>query len=60
LFQNLITVFKCSTIIKGKDSIEEVVEKLFFKLISVVSGKKTKAELFGHREFVIIRIGPSI
>lgn len=46
-------------IITGNKSIEEIGEKIFREVIRVASGKLTKSEILGHREFAINRIGPS-
>jgi altronate dehydratase large subunit len=43
------------TIIEGKESIEEVGNRLFNEILEVASGKQTKAEILGHREFAIFR-----
>jgi len=42
-----------STIITGKETTEEVGEKLFKEIIEVCNGKLTKAESFGFRDFAI-------
>jgi altronate dehydratase large subunit len=41
------------TIIEGKETIEEVSERLLREVIEVANGKLVKAELLGHREFGI-------
>jgi altronate dehydratase large subunit len=46
-------------IITGNKSVEEIGEKIFREVIRVASGKLTKSEILGHREFAINRIGPS-
>jgi altronate dehydratase large subunit len=46
-------------IITGNKSIQEIGEKIFHEVIRVASGKLTKSEILGHREFAINRIGPS-
>jgi altronate dehydratase large subunit len=34
-------------------------ERIFAEVIRVASGRLTKSEILGHREFAINRIGPS-
>ena len=46
-------------IITGNKSIQNIGEKIFREIIRVASGKLTKSEVLGHREFAINRIGPS-
>ncbi|HDI52848.1 MAG TPA: altronate dehydratase [Candidatus Bathyarchaeota archaeon] len=43
------------TIIEGVESIREVGERIFNLIIQVASGRKTKAELLGYREFAIFK-----
>jgi altronate dehydratase large subunit len=43
------------TIIEGKESIREIGNRIFRFLIQVASGRKTKAELLGYRDFAIFR-----
>ena len=45
------------TIVDGTQTLEEVGQKIFQKIISVASGEPTKNELTGHREFAIWRVG---
>lgn len=49
-----------STIIGGKESIKQAGDRLFKYVLEVISGKKTKTEVLGHREFAISRIGPTL
>ena len=46
-------------IITGNKSAQDIGKKIFREVIKVASGKLTKNELLGHREFAINRIGPS-
>ncbi len=46
-------------VITGKRSVEEMGEKIFREVLRVASGKLTKNEILGHREFAINRLGPS-
>jgi len=46
-------------IITGNKSVRDVGEKILREVIRVASGKLTKSEILGHREFAIHRIGPS-
>ncbi len=43
------------TIVEGIESIREVGERIFNLIIQVASGRKTKAELLGYREFAIFK-----
>jgi altronate dehydratase large subunit len=47
------------TIITGNKTVQDIGEKIFREVIRVASGKLTKSEILGHREFAINRIGPS-
>jgi len=46
-------------IVTGGKSVQEMGEKIFREVLRVASGKLTKSEILGHREFAINRIGPS-
>ena len=46
-------------VITGKRSVEEMGEKILREVLRVASGKRTKNEILGHREFAINRLGPS-
>jgi altronate hydrolase len=46
------------TIVEGKETVQEVGERIFDMVKRVASGERTKSELLGHREFVPWRIGP--
>ncbi|NLX84344.1 MAG: UxaA family hydrolase [Synergistaceae bacterium] len=52
--------FDASTVTTGEESLERAGEKLFQKLISVISGNLTSSEILGHSETGITRIGPSL
>ncbi len=43
------------TIIDGKETIEEVGQRIFDEILEVASGKQTKSEVLGHKEFAIFR-----
>lgn len=45
-------------IMDGEATIEDVGREIFEFALAVASGRRTKAEEFGHREFVPWRIGP--
>jgi altronate dehydratase large subunit len=47
------------TIIEGKESIDDVGERIFQEIIDVCSGKLTKAEILKQHDFGIWRIGPT-
>jgi altronate hydrolase len=46
------------TIVEGKETIEEVGQRIFDLIRRVASGERTKSELLGHKEFVPWRVGP--
>lgn len=48
------------TIVTGDETIAEVGERLFTEMVEVMNGKLTKAEILGHHEFGINRIGPTV
>jgi altronate dehydratase large subunit len=48
------------TIIEGKESILSIGEQILNGIIDVASGKLTKAEILGHREFAINAIIPTV
>lgn len=52
--------FNAGAIADGTMSLEEAGEKLWALVIEVASGRPTKAELLGHREFGIRRIAPTL
>ena len=45
-------------IVDGEATLQEVGEGIFKEIIEVASGKLTKAEILGHREFDIHTLGP--
>lgn len=51
--------FDASPITLGDESLESAGERLFQKLLSVLSGELTSSEILGHTETGITRIGPS-
>jgi altronate dehydratase large subunit len=46
-------------IVTGNKTVQEIGESIFREVIRVANGKRTKSEIWGHREFAINRIGPS-
>ncbi|MDD2296593.1 MAG: UxaA family hydrolase [Sphaerochaetaceae bacterium] len=52
--------FDASPILRGTETLDELGEKLFAKLIAVISGEQTCSEILGHCEAGITRIGPSV
>jgi len=44
-------------IVDGKDTLHSVGEQIFDEVLEVASGKLTKAEILGHREFDIYTLG---
>jgi altronate dehydratase large subunit len=49
-----------SKILKGKETITDAGKRIFGEVISVASGKITKAEKLGQRDFCIIKMNPNI
>jgi altronate dehydratase large subunit len=47
-------------ILDGQESIQSVGEQIFKEIIDVASGKLTRAEILGHKEFAIHAIGPTV
>jgi altronate hydrolase len=45
-------------IVEGKETVQEVGQRIFEMVKRVCSGERTKSELLGHREFVPWRVGP--
>lgn len=48
------------TILEGLETIDQAGARIFEQVSAVVDGKLTKAEVLGHREFAINRIGPTL
>jgi len=48
------------TIITGEEIIQQVGQRIFDEMLEVASGKLTKAEVLGHNDFGIWRIGPTM
>ena len=48
------------TILESEETIKQVGGRIFEKLLAVAGGELTQAELLGHREFTINRIGPRL
>lgn len=46
------------TIVEGKETIEQVGQRIFDLIRSAASGERTKSEILGHKEFVPWRVGP--
>jgi altronate dehydratase large subunit len=47
-------------ILDGAETLQSLGERLFQEIIEVASGKPTKAEILGHREFAIHTINPTV
>ena len=47
-------------ILDGEETLQSLGEGLFQEIIEVASGKLTKAEILGHREFAIHTINPTV
>lgn len=52
--------FDASQVTIGRESLEKAGQRLFQKLLSVISGEQTSSEILGHSETGITRIGPSL
>ena len=48
------------TIITGEEIIQQVGQRIFDEMLEVASGKLAKAEVLGHNDFGIWRIGPTM
>jgi altronate dehydratase large subunit len=46
------------TVIDGDETPQEVGQRIFDEIVEVASGKLTKSEILGHREFSIDRLNP--
>ncbi|USK36660.1 UxaA family hydrolase (plasmid) [Bacillus sp. F19] len=49
-----------STVLLGKETLEQAGKHIFDEIVNVASGSLTKAEILGHQEFSINRIGISL
>ena len=49
-----------SAMLKGTASVEQAGEVIWQEIVEVANGRLTKAEILGHQEFSINRIGPSL
>lgn len=49
-----------SSILEGKESLTEAGKRIFGEMISVVSGKLTRAEKLGQKDFCIFKMNPNI
>jgi altronate dehydratase len=49
-----------SGIIDDTETLDQVADRLFAEVLEVASGRETKAEALGHREFAIHRRNPTI
>jgi altronate dehydratase large subunit len=52
--------FSSSGLGDGSASVDELGERLFRVMIEVSSGQLTNAEIIGHQEFAIHRVGPTV
>jgi len=48
------------SILDGEETLESMGQQLFAEILEVASGKLTKAEMLGHREFAIHTIAPTV
>ncbi|MDN3020037.1 UxaA family hydrolase [Paenibacillus sp. BSR1-1] len=49
-----------SSVLKGKQTLDESGQEIYEAIIDVANGQETKAEILGHQEFSISRIGISL
>ena len=49
-----------SSILEGKEGLTEAGKRIFGEMISVASGKRTKAEKLGQKDFCIFKMNPNI
>ena len=49
-----------SRILEGKEGLTEAGKRIFGEMISVASGKRTKAEKLGQKDFCIFKMNPNI
>lgn len=47
-------------ILDGEESLRSMGERIFSEIVEVASGRMTKAEILGHREFAIHTIAPTV
>ena len=52
--------FSSAELLEGKVSADELSERLFQMMLDVCGGQMTNAEMIGHQEFAIHRIGPTV
>lgn len=52
--------FSTAALLDGSVSKEEIGEQLFRLLVEVCNGQLTTAEIIGHQEFAVHRIGPTV
>jgi len=52
--------FASTSLLDGTSGVDELGERLFRMLIDVSSGQLTNAEMIGHQEFAIHRVGPTV
>ncbi|NLV72605.1 MAG: UxaA family hydrolase [Actinobacteria bacterium] len=48
------------SVLEGTETVDELGERLFREIVSVASGRLTKAELLGHNEFAIHSLGLNV
>jgi altronate dehydratase large subunit len=47
----------CGGVLDGRETIEDVGQRIFRQVIAVANGRLTKAETTGHHDFAIARLG---
>lgn len=48
------------TIVDGEETIQQVGQRILEEIVRVASGKMTKAEILGHNDFGLQRVGPTL
>ena len=49
-----------SKVLEGREAVTEAGKRVFDEIVAVASGKLTKAERLGQRDFAIFKIYPNI
>jgi altronate dehydratase large subunit len=49
-----------SSILQGRETVNSAGKRIFEEIISVASGKVTRAEKLGQRDFAIFKMNPNI
>jgi altronate dehydratase large subunit len=49
-----------ASVLRGKETVAEAGRRIFEELLAAASGKPTKAEKLGQRDFAIFKMNPDI